>query len=85
MPARTARSPWLYLLAVAALATCLWIGWSDMTLRMPQDQVRQAIRAAPRGVVQLLVQFVIPAMLIGVLLRAGIRALGARGRGRAPV
>lgn len=83
MPARTPRSPWLYLLGVAALAACLWIGWADVTLRMPQDEVRETIRAAPRGVVQLLVQFVIPVMLIGFLVRAGIGALGARRKGSA--
>lgn len=71
------RPLWVYALAVAALVLLLWIGWSDTDLYLPQDQVRESIRVGIRRGVQLLVQFVAPAVLVGFLVREAV--LWARG------
>jgi hypothetical protein len=60
----------LFLLAVVALVACLWIGWSDFTPQVPQELVKEAIRAAPQRVMQIVVQFIAPAMLNGFLSSA---------------
>jgi hypothetical protein len=62
------RPWWLYSLAVAALAACLWVGWSDFTPWVPQAAVQEAIRAAPRRIFQILVQFVAQVLLVGFLV-----------------
>lgn len=50
----------LYLLLGLLLLTCLWIGWHDFDPRIPQEMVRENIRAGIRGIVQLAVQYFIP-------------------------
>jgi hypothetical protein len=65
------RPMWLYLLAVAALAACVWIGWSDFTPLSSQVAIKEAIRAAPREFIQVFVQFIAPALLVGFLAKEG--------------
>jgi hypothetical protein len=66
------RPAWVYLIAIAALAASVWIGWAGSDLQVPQETVRTAIRTAPRVVIQVLVQFVVPVVLIGFLATEGI-------------
>ena len=63
------RPAWMYVMAVAALCACLWIGWADFTPSMSQAEVQQAIRAAPRRIVQILMQFIAPALLLAFRAR----------------
>jgi hypothetical protein len=62
----------VYFLAVAALLASIAIGWADVDLRVPQETVRETIRAAPRTIVQVLLQFVVPVLLLGFLAREGL-------------
>ncbi len=80
MHAQGHRPWWLYSLAVAALATCIWIGWSDVSFWIPQAAVKEAVRAAPQQVIQILVQFIAPALLLGFLAREGAAHIRARRR-----
>ena len=70
------KSAWVYGVAAVALGACLWIGWGDFDPQVPRATVQAAIRATPRGLVQLLVQWLAP---IGLLLFLG-RGLYARLR-----
>lgn len=72
------RPFWVYLVATVALVASIWIGWAGSDLRVPQETVREVIRAAPRNAFQVLVQFVVPLLLICFLLREGV----ARARSR---
>lgn len=73
------RPPWVYALAVAALVALLWIGWSEADLYPPQEEVRETVRAGIRRAIQLLVQYVAPALLVGFLVReALLRVRGGR-------
>jgi len=69
MTATTQRSLTTIVFATLALATCLWVGWRDFDPDVPQAVVRDAIHAGPRVVVQLLVQFVAPVVLVAFLAR----------------
>lgn len=72
---------WIHGMAALALVACLWIGWADADLHVPQDEVRELTRATPRLVAQLVLQFVAPVVLAGFLVREAIAARAAR-RGR---
>jgi hypothetical protein len=65
-------TPLTLAVALAALVVCLWIGWSDFDPYLGQDVVRDSIRAAPRVLMQTLVQFVAPVLLAAFLARAAI-------------
>lgn len=69
MKAQGHRPWWVYALAVIALCGCIVVGWSDFTPWVPRETVQQTIREAPRQVVQLIVHFVAPALLIAFLAR----------------
>ena len=71
---------WIYLLALAILAYCLALGWAGFDPQMSQDSIREGIRSAPRGVVQIAVQYVLPALLLGFLVNEGVAALRSRQR-----
>ena len=62
-----------YLALVGCLLACLWVGWSDFDLAIPQDIVRLRIRALIRGVIQLAVQFVIPGAILAYLVGEVVR------------
>ena len=70
------KSAWAYVAAAIALGACLWIGWGDFDPQVPRATVQAAIRATPRGLVQLLVQWLVP---VGLLLFLG-RGLYVRSR-----
>jgi len=63
---------WVYLIVVAALVASIWIGWGDFDPYVPREVVQETIRAAPRNIVQLLVQFVVPILLVGFLVKEGL-------------
>ncbi len=68
-----ARKPvWVYLAVFAALVASIWIGWGDFDPYVPQQVVKDTIRAAPQKIVQFLVQFVAPVLLIGFLAKEGL-------------
>lgn len=50
----------IYLMLALILAACVWAGWHDFDLRIPQEIVRENIRAGIRGTIQLAVQYFIP-------------------------
>lgn len=58
----------MYALAVLGLVVCLWVGWRDFDPNVPQEVVRETVRAAPRLLVQVLVQYVAPVLLVGFLV-----------------
>lgn len=62
------RPRWVYLLALAALVYCLWLGWSGVDLYPSQESIREAIRSMPRRAVQIAVQDIGPWLLLGFLL-----------------
>jgi hypothetical protein len=70
MQATRTHSTTTLVLATLALAACLWVGWSDIDLYVPQETVRASIRATPRLLVQAGVQFVAPIVLVLVIARA---------------
>jgi hypothetical protein len=72
MSAKGYKPVWVYLVAVTALIASVWIGCAGVDLHVPQETVREVIRAAPRTVVQILVQFVVPVLLIGFLASEGM-------------
>jgi hypothetical protein len=72
------KSAWVYVAAAVALGACLWIGWGDFDPYVPRATVQAAIRATPRGLLQLIVQWLAP---IGLLLFLG-RGLLAQRRPR---
>lgn len=72
------RPSWVYLVAVVALVASVWIGWSDFDPQVPQETVREVIRAAPRNLIQVLVQFVVPLLLVGFLVREGMALVRSR-------
>lgn len=78
MSAKGHRPWWLYFLVVAALAACVWIGWPDFTPWVPQAAVQEAVRAAPRQMIQVLVQFVAPLFLVAFLVSEGAAFVEAR-------
>lgn len=55
---------WLYAILTVVLFACLWVGWSDFDPRIPQGEVRENIRHTIRWVIQVLVQYVIPAAIL---------------------
>lgn len=71
---------WIYLLALAILGYCLALGWAGFDPHVSQDSIREGIRSAPRGVVQIAVQYVLPALLLGFLVNEGVAALRLRQR-----
>ena len=77
MSGRGSRSWWVYAVAILALLGCLWVGWRDFDPNVPQDVVRETIRATPRLVIQLLVQYVAPLLLGAFLLTEFIAKLRA--------
>jgi heme A synthase len=74
------RPWWVYLLALAILAYCLVLGWSGLDPQVSQETIRESIRSAPRGVVQIAVQYVLPSLLLGFLVSEGVAALRSRRR-----
>src|SRR5690606_14805181 len=68
MSGKGSRSWWVYAAAVLALLVCLWIGWRDFDPNVPQEVVRETIRATPRLFFQLLVQYVAPLVLVAFLV-----------------
>ncbi len=54
----------LYLLLAIVFAICLWIGWHDVDFRIPQEMVRENIRSGIRGIIQLAIQYFIPANIL---------------------
>ena len=72
MSAKGHRPLWVYLVAVMALVASVWIGWAGSDLHVPQETVREVIRTAPRNIVQFLVQFVVPVLLVGFLASEGV-------------
>jgi hypothetical protein len=79
MSGKQSRSVGWVVFALVALVASLWVGWGDFNPWIPQDTVRAAIQASPRTVVQLLVQFVVPVLLVAFL----VREAAARMRGNA--
>ena len=63
---------WLYVMLTLVLFSCLWVGWRDFDLWIPQEDVRANIRSTIRWVIQILVQYVIPG---GILIFFGKEAL----------
>ncbi len=59
----------LYLLLALVFVACLWIGWHDVDLRVPQEIVRENIRSGIRGIIQLAIQYFIPANILVFLLQ----------------
>lgn len=74
------RPWWVYVSAVATLAVLLWAGWSDFTPWVPRGVVQEAIRGTIRQVIQIVVQYVAPVLLIGFLAREGFAAVTSRRR-----
>lgn len=74
------RPLWIYLLAIAILAYCLVLGWAGLDAQVSQETIRESIRSAPRGVVQIAVQYVLPSLLLGFLVSEGVAALWSRQR-----
>lgn len=72
------RSWWVYAIVVVALLLCLWIGWRDVDLNVPQAVVRDTIRSSIRRVVQILVQYVVPLALLGFLASEALTRLRDR-------
>lgn len=67
------RKPvWVYLVVIAALIGSIWVGWGDFDPYVPRKVVQETIRAAPRNIVQILVQFVVPALLLGFLAKEAL-------------
>jgi hypothetical protein len=69
MQGERSRSTTPLVLAALALLACLWIGWAGFDPDVPQSVVRETIRATPRQAIQLLVQYVVPAVLVVFLVR----------------
>jgi len=59
----------LYLLFALVFAACLWIGWHDLDLRVPQEIIRENIRSGIRGMIQLAIQYFIPANILVFFLQ----------------
>ena len=78
--ARGFRSAWVYVGALVMLGACLWVGWSDFDPYVPQEVVRGAIREAPRQVVQAVVQFVAPAVIVAFLASEAVARWRAHAR-----
>lgn len=74
------RPLWIYLLAIAILAYCLVLGWAGLDAQVSQETIRESIRSAPRAVVQIAVQYVLPSLLLGFLVSEGVAALRSRQR-----
>ena len=58
-----------YLLLALVFAACLWIGWHDVDFRVPQEIVRENIRSGIRGLIQLTIQYFIPANILVFFLQ----------------
>ncbi|MEM1262755.1 MAG: hypothetical protein AAGH76_10195 [Pseudomonadota bacterium] len=76
--ARGSRLP-LYAVLVIVLLACLWIGWSDVDLAMSQDEIRESIRSTIRRLLQIGIQFVIPAAILLFFVKEALRWLRSRG------
>ena len=61
------RPWWVYLSATIVLVALLWAGWSDFTPKVPREVVQETTRSTIRQTIQIAVQFVGPALLIGFL------------------
>jgi hypothetical protein len=69
MSAQAQKPLWVYLVAVGALIGSVWVGWADFDPHVPQVVVQESIREAPRVIVQVFVQFVLPVALLGFLVK----------------
>ena len=72
---------WLYAILTLVLAACLWAGWRDVNPWIPQDEVRQEVRLTVRWVIQVLVQYVLPAAIIVFFSKAALSRMRGKQRG----
>jgi len=66
---------------LVVLVACVWVGWRDVDLIVPQAEVREGIRAVVRGLIQWLVQYLIPLCILGYFVNAVIvrrKSVGTR-------
>lgn len=54
-----------YLILVLLLIGCLWVGWHDFDLWIPQEVIRENIRWLIRNTVQIVIQYIVP---LGILV-----------------
>ena len=58
------------------LGACLWIGWSDFFLEIPevtQEEIRESIRFYIRTSIQVAVKFVIPTIVLTYFAKKFLR------------
>lgn len=80
MAAAGNRPWWVYLLAVAALVALVWAGWSDFNPWVPREKVQEATRSTIRQLIQIVVQFIAPVVLIAFLAAEGSAIVRSRRR-----
>jgi hypothetical protein len=72
--------PWLYAVLTLILLACLWVGWRDFDLWIPQDEVRENIRSTIRWAVQVLIQYAIPGAIVIFFGKEAIAKLRGKKR-----
>ena len=71
----------LYVGLVLIFIVCLWVGWSDVDIPVSQDEVREGIRSTIRQLIQISIQFIIPAAILAFFvkeIRSGVRSKTAQ-------